>query len=109
MTNYDAGRRFEWKMRDEMMALGAYAVRSAGSKSKIDLIGFFDGVVLLVQCKRDGKISPLEREVLVQVAARNPAVTLPVLATTEGWFLLTGPGPKDRTSLDLAALVEGDG
>ena len=52
MTNYATGRRFEWKRRDHWESLGYVVVRSAGSKSPIDLVAFSPtGGVLAIQCK----------------------------------------------------------
>lgn len=54
MTNYARGRRFEWKRRDHYKEQGYTVVRSAGSKSKFDLVCLphtHKGRVLAVQCK----------------------------------------------------------
>lgn len=105
--NYQAGRRFEWNRRDDLLSRGFSCVaRTAGSKSKIDLFAIGPGAVLFVQCKDNGKIAPLEREVLFTLAQHNPAVTHPVLATKEGYFLLTGVGPKDRVPVEPEDLVD---
>ncbi len=105
-ANYERGRRFEWKTRDRLVAAGcAVAARTAGSKTKVDLFGLAAGVVFLVQCKADGKISPAERKTLLSLAALNPAVTIPVLATQDGFFLLTGPGPKERVAIDVEDII----
>lgn len=103
MTNYDAGRRFEWEVRDQLEADGYWVTRSAGSKTKVDLVAIKPGQVLLVQCKRDGKISPAERSEVVRVAALLPTVGVPIVAqrltrpARVGYARLTGTGPKDRT------------
>lgn len=67
---YKAGRRFEYKVRDDLTANGYEVLRAAGSKggSKVDLVGFKNGELLLVQCKRDGKLPPAEWDRLVEVA-----------------------------------------
>lgn len=100
MTNYNAGRRFEYRVRDHLTAEGYDVIRSAGSKTKVDLVAFKPGQVLLVQCKHNGRISPPERRELLRVASHLPAA-VPVVAFMQARKLvlvrLTGPGPKDRT------------
>lgn len=104
MTQYDAGRRFEWATRNRLAGDGYDVVRSAGSKTKVDLVAFKPGQVLLVQCKADGRAAPAERVELLRLAALLPDIALPVLAYRPGiirqpvaFHALTGPGPKDRT------------
>lgn len=79
-TNYERGRAFEYRVRDKAYAMGAVAVvRSAGSKTKIDLLILWPalesytewppvGEVWMVQCKRDGKLPADEREALLKLA-----------------------------------------
>ena len=81
-TNYERGRAFEYRVRDALTEKGAVAVvRSAGSKTKIDLVAMFpieyghvygadleDMVVWVVQCKRDGNLPAVEREELLRIA-----------------------------------------
>lgn len=90
-TNYARGRAFEYKVRDHCMSkeVGAtYVMRAAGSHTLADLAVFFmagthdhavgheeRGVALtlvprvwLVQCKRDGRLSAEERELLISLA-----------------------------------------
>jgi Holliday junction resolvase len=69
-TNYNRGRAFEWKVRDDLRASGYEVFRSAGSRSPVDLAALTKGHTLLVQCKRDGVISPLERVSLAALAQR---------------------------------------
>ena len=95
MTNYSAGRTFEWKCRDNLRSEGYEVIRSAGSKSKVDLIGLKPGQLLLVQCKRDGTIGPAEWNRLVELAGWVGAI--PVLAVNGprgygvDYWRLTGP------------------
>lgn len=83
-TNYERGRAFEYRVRDKLLKeLGAVSVtRSAGSKTKIDLIALFPalesytvwpatGDVWLIQCKRDGKLPAAEREALLDIVERT--------------------------------------
>ena len=97
MTNYDAGRRFEWAVRDDLRADGYEVIRSAGSKSKVDLFAVKHGQVLLVQCKRDGKIGPAERTELIRIAhmATATAIVAYKAKVGIGYRQLTGTGPKD--------------
>lgn len=99
-TPYQVGRRFEYQTRDLLRAKGFYVIRSAGSKTKVDLIAVGEPIkiedamqhdpdhmramlfssdgegdvrayacnTLYVQCKRDGRISPAERDELIKVA-----------------------------------------
>ncbi|MFC8797333.1 hypothetical protein ACFT2C_06345 [Promicromonospora sp. NPDC057138] len=82
MTRYDAGRRFEWRVRDELVDDGYAVIRSAGSKTKVDLVAIEPGQWLLVQCKRDGRISPAERTKLLSLASTCDA--LPVVDALDG-------------------------
>lgn len=99
MTNYSQGRAFEYAVRDVLTDQGFYVMRSAGSKTKVDLVAIKGGQIALVQCKRHGVISPAERTVLFDLAALNPN-TLPLVASKEGsnvtLSVLTGTGPKDK-------------
>lgn len=100
MTNYDRGKRFEHRVRDDLRKRGYYVIRSAGSKGKIDLVALIDGDVLLIQCKRDGRLPPAERKELLAIAAKyGSGNTYAVLATTAKLnnklhyeFLLSNPG-----------------
>jgi Holliday junction resolvase len=79
-TNYQRGADFERRVRDKLYGLDAVAVvRSAGSRSKIDLVALFpaldsymtwptQGDVWIVQCKRDGKLPADERDALLSIA-----------------------------------------
>ena len=51
-TNYEAGRRFEYKRMKVWRANGAVVMRTAGSHGPFDLIAICDGEVVLIQCKR---------------------------------------------------------
>jgi Holliday junction resolvase len=100
MSHYRTGRDFEHRVRDLLERNGYLVLRSAGSKTKIDLACFKPGEALFVQCKRDGRISPAERASIVEAAAWIDAV--PVVAykhigsSAIHLARLTGVGPKDR-------------
>lgn len=76
MTAYQVGKRFEDKIRDHLRSEGYEVIRSAGSKTKIDLLAFKPGQLLLVQAKRDGVCSAAEWDRLVEVASWVGAVPL---------------------------------
>lgn len=90
VTNYSAGAKFEYKVRDALKAQGAiYVCRSAGSHGPVDLIAFYPPTVYLpnvtygcdvrfVQCKRHGAISKADRWALTELAQQCGAI--PVLA-----------------------------
>jgi len=82
---YQKGYRFENRVKKFYEGLGYFVVRSAGSHSPADLIAIKTkhnkGIypfVLLIQCKTDGKISPAERQKLVEIAKQT--CTIPVIA-----------------------------
>jgi Holliday junction resolvase len=100
VTYYDRGRAFEHTVRDALRDDGYDVIRSAGSKTKVDLAAFKPGQALFIQCKRDGRTSPAERVELLRVAAHIGAVPLVawkrVGAGAVLYWRLTGPGPRDR-------------
>jgi Holliday junction resolvase len=103
MTAYSGGRTFEWKCRDHLRNEGYEVIRSAGSKSKVDLVALRAGQLLLVQCKRDGVCSPAEWDRVHELATWVGAI--PVLAVNgpkgRGVVLWRLLGPK-RRRLDWA-------
>jgi Holliday junction resolvase len=85
VTAYQVGKRFEDKVRDHLREEGYEVIRSAGSKTKVDVIAMKPGQQLLVQCKRDGVCGPAEWDRLFEIAGWVGAV--PVLAVN---------GPRGR-------------
>lgn len=96
-THYDQGRRFEWKVRDDLASRGFTVLRMAGSKgeAKVDLVAVRPGrhphpgsdIIqhcschsehLWIQCKRTGNLPPAEWNQLRYWAAF--ANTTPILA-----------------------------
>ena len=97
-SNYNRGRRFEYKTRDYLYELGAvYVMRAAQSKGPADLIALFPSFyylsslsyyppqlwidvclhpVWLVQCKTDGKLPKSERDVLLNLADQTHAAAI---------------------------------
>jgi Holliday junction resolvase len=99
VTNYTRGRALEHEVRAALRTDGFEVIRSAGSKSKVDLVAFKVGMVALIQCKRDGKCPPAERAELVRLAALIGAV--PLVASRPprkpiAYRRLTGIGPRDH-------------
>ena len=80
MSDYAAGRRVEYAIRDDLTANGYEVVRAASSKGPADLVAFKPGQVLLVNVKRTSVPAPAERLALLRVAAMLPGVAVPVLA-----------------------------
>lgn len=96
-TQYARGADLERKARDELIHDhgAAYVVRSAGSRGIVDLVAFFQASdfeddreqtwavpsVWLIQCKRDGKLTAEDHELLTSLAAETgctPVLAFPV-------------------------------
>lgn len=83
-SRYDRGRKFEGVVRADLTVNGYDVIRSAGSKTKVDLVAFKTGQILLVQCKLDGRCPPNERAELSRIAALMPyGVAVPLIAWKE--------------------------
>ncbi len=77
-SNYHRGRDLEHRVRTHLRDEGYEVLRTAGSKSKVDLVAIKTGQILFVQCKRSGSLPPAEWNALWDLAAMAGAV--PVLA-----------------------------
>lgn len=77
-SNYEKGRALENRVRDHLREEGYEVIRSAGSKTKVDLVAIKPGQILFVQCKRDGALPPAQWNALWDLAQMVGAV--PVLA-----------------------------
>ncbi|MFI1165578.1 restriction endonuclease [Streptomyces sp. NPDC020801] len=77
-SNYHRGRDLEHRVRTHLREEGYEVLRTAGSKSKVDLVAIKPGQILLVQCKRSGALPPAEWNALWDLAQMVGAV--PVLA-----------------------------
>ncbi|MFE5369219.1 group I intron-associated PD-(D/E)XK endonuclease [Streptomyces mirabilis] len=51
ITNYRRGADFERAVRADLVEHGYEVIRSAGSKTKVDLVAIKTGELLLIQCK----------------------------------------------------------
>lgn len=96
MTNYEAGARFERETRAHLAAEGYWVMKSAGSKTKVDLIAIKEGELLVVQCKRNGVCSPAERAELLRIAHMIPGA-IPLVASRPRvtFRRLIGTGPRE--------------
>jgi holliday junction resolvase Hjr len=110
-TPYEQGRRFAYRVSQALAADGYSIIRSAGSKTKVDIVAFKGqpramdfglrlSQLLFVQAKKtNGTIPKEERAELLRLA--NIANALPIVAHSTGprkpiaYRRLTGPGPKD--------------
>ena len=75
MSRYDQGRRLEWAARDALTAAGYLVLRSAGSKTPVDLAAFRPAPnvacppdLVFVQCKTDGYLLPADRQRFARLA-----------------------------------------
>ncbi|MEV4861502.1 restriction endonuclease [Streptomyces ossamyceticus] len=111
-SNYARGRDLEHRVRTHLREQGYEVLRTAGSKSKVDLVAIKTGQILFVQCKRSGALPPAEWNALWDLALMVGAI--PVLAEqlTRGrkYWRLTGrkdqPGkrqPYEELLLDELA------
>jgi Holliday junction resolvase len=106
-SNYHRGRDLEHRVRTELRKQGYEVLRTAGSKSKVDLVALKPGQILFVQCKRSGALPPAEWNGLWDLARMAGAV--PVLAEqlTRGrkyWRLMARkdqPGGKRQPYVEL--------
>jgi hypothetical protein len=114
-TPYEQGRRFAYRVSQALAADGYSIIRSAGSKTKVDIVAFKDmarhrlldgsmwpdrSELLFVQAKKaNGTCPPAERIELLRLAGMARA--LPIVAYQPqprkpiAYRRLTGPGPKD--------------
>jgi Holliday junction resolvase len=103
-TPYEQGRRFAYRVSLDLKRRGYEIIRSAGSKTKVDIVAFRDGdgvtEWLFVQAKKaNGTCPPAERVELRRLA--HIARAMPVVAYQSQprkriqYKVLIGRGPKD--------------
>ena len=81
MTNYEKGRRFEYRVRDLFKKHGFVVIRAAQSKP-IDLVCLKDGKSILVECKTNKKaLNKNKKKELLTMAINSKAI--PILAYRE--------------------------
>lgn len=95
MTQYRRGADFERLVRADLVVKELDVIRSAGSKTKVDLVAIGAGCVFLIQCKLTGVIDKAEWDALVEIAKRGSAKPLLAMKGPRGtpivYYLLTGP------------------
>ena len=65
---YRKGADFERELKRRMETEGWFVVRSAGSKTPVDIVAIRSGFVRLIQCKNTGRAFPkADREKLIAV------------------------------------------
>lgn len=113
-AQYRRGSELERRCRAELIEAGYFVVRSAGSKTPVDLCAVKPGQVLFVQCKRNGALPAGQWNDLYGAAVTSGA--LPVLAEqlTRGrrYWLLTGTKkarqramlPREELHIDLPGM-----
>jgi Holliday junction resolvase len=73
LTNYQTGRRLEYRIRDIFRKNGYFVIRAAQSKP-IDLVCIRDGKSVLVECKAGRSwLGPSRKEELLNIAERAGA------------------------------------
>lgn len=93
--NRRAGDNFEYRTRDTFRSRGWWIIRAAGSLGPVDLVALKAGQpAVLISCKINGRIDPLEREALLAVA--NMTGGTPVIAHREqpGWLGVSRLAPS---------------
>lgn len=65
---YRYGRALEYQVRDELRTCKYFVMRSPASKSPVDLVALRTGEVLLIQCKRSGKMGVTDWNALYRLA-----------------------------------------
>jgi Holliday junction resolvase len=53
LTRVNSGIVFEYTVRDYLISLGYTVIRSAGSRSPVDLVAFNKSIAILIQCKKE--------------------------------------------------------
>ena len=72
---YEAGRRFEWKVRDRLRAAGFTVLRTAGSKGPVDLIAVRERTMVLGVEETPGEIRFVQCKNRKPTAAERRAAT----------------------------------
>jgi holliday junction resolvase Hjr len=100
-TPYEQGRRFAYRVSQALAADGYSIIRSAGSKTKVDIVAFKQNQMLFIQAKKStGTIPAAERVELLKLS-RYGLRAIPLVAHSTGlrkpiaYRRLTGPGPRD--------------
>ena len=101
-SKYRIGLIFEYEVRDWLEERGWMVVRSAGSKTPIDLVAVRNNQTLLVQCKKGTKPPKKEREGLAILESRTGTNIQVVLAYKRKyarnieWYTMRAGGDVSR-------------
>jgi len=79
---YKLGRAFEYRVKDFLKGKGFWVIRSPRSAGIVDLIALKKGLILFIQCKRNGQLSLEERNELFELSESVGAI--PLLAGMPG-------------------------
>lgn len=95
-TPYQRGRALEYSIRQKLRDLGYFVIRSASSKSPVDLVAIREDHTLLVQCKRDLRLPPAEWNEIWEIADRTGslAIVAGVPNRRTEYRLIVGPKTK---------------
>ena len=104
-TQYARGRAFEYRVKSLLEKHGYFVMRSAGSRSPVDLVAFRETQTIFIQCKRHGAIDRNDVNILYDLSMKHGA--MPVLSEipkgkTRGidlWVLTGKMGRKQRKPL----------
>lgn len=69
-TPYSIGYSFERRVRAWLEDHGWVVFRTGGSRSPVDLVAMEPGKTVLVQCRKNARLSPRERGELGQLSGR---------------------------------------
>lgn len=106
MVSSRVGRGFDREVANYLINRGYLAIKSAGSKTCIDIAAFpvaNQGPIAIVQCKAgDGRITSREWTCLLTVAEQSAGFVLPLVALRGDshpvFFQILGPmKPRTRT------------
>ena len=67
-AQYNGGRKLEYEAMADLTGNGYILIRAAGSHGPADLVAVKPGETLVIQCKRDGYVTPPERAKLILLA-----------------------------------------
>ncbi len=103
MSNYEAGRRLEYRVRDLFRRSGFFVVRAAQSKP-IDLVCLRNGRSVLVECKAGRSFLGRERKQELLELARQAGSAVVIARRTRRNVELTNL--EDGRSLGPEGLVD---
>lgn len=90
VNHYRRGADFERTVRDDLQGHGYEVIRSAGSKTKVDLVAIKSGELLLIQCKLPSSDLPTSewnrlRE-LARMCGARPIVALKISGASRPFY-----------------------